>query len=122
MKRYVEPTPAEERLILSRKAISMAIAFLSGRMVQESQEEVLEALKRVLEMMPADAALKWSAMEMVYLAAQDYIHPCSCCRSKGCHNNCRCSNSDRLKEYIARSEDMITRNQGYSPDGEAPSR
>lgn len=122
MKRHADPEPAEERLILSRKAISMAIAFLSGRMVPESREDVLEALKRVLEMMPADAALKWSAMEMVYLTAQDYVHPCSCCRSKGCHDNCRCSNADTLKECIARSEDMIVRNHGCSPDGEAPAR
>lgn len=122
MKRHIDPVPAEERLILSRKAISMAIAFISGRMVPESREDVLEALKRVLEMMPVEAALKWSAMEMVYIVAQDYVHPCSCCRSKGCHSNCRCSNADNLKEYIARSEEMISRDHGRFPEGEGPTR
>lgn len=96
----------EIRLIMSRKAVSMAISFLSGKMVdvQENREMVLSALKEVLEAIPSEVVRKFNAMEMVCMTASDYLAPCSCCRVQRCHSNCRCSNSGSLKKYLDQYE------------------
>lgn len=103
-------TSNKTRLVLSRKAISLAISFLSGKMVdaEVTREEVLLALNQALEMTQVEAVDKFLSMKMACLTAQDYLNPCSCCRKGKCHANCRCSNTGNLRKYLEKCEDLIS--------------
>jgi hypothetical protein len=100
----------EIRLILCRKAISMAIAVISGKTVDvsENREKALLELRQAIEMMPSEAVEKFMAMELACLTAQDYCNPCSCCRRSKCHVNCRCSNTGNLRNYLERCISLIS--------------
>lgn len=93
----------KERLVESRRALALARDFLESKMIvcEQNREHVLSRVKGALEATPAVFELKRSALEFLACLVEDHVNPCSCCRSKGCHQACRCSNTRELARVIS---------------------
>lgn len=90
------------RLVEARLSMALARDILSGKTPDTgvSRQDILKALEAAIESTPAEALVRWTSAEYVCSLVREHVHPCSCCRKKGCNGGCRCSNTAEIEKAL----------------------